>query len=138
MKVDGNTAAIILDGDAVVSVNSHRNLVAVPLQSFVHAVVDQLINQVVQPPTPVLPMYMEGTFRTAFNPSRIFMFPAPYSFILDSYGHNDIFILFVSLAFKKHRSVSRRRLHYDILSIHMVCHVHEEPDIKFMVSLSPA
>ena len=58
------------------------------------------------PSTPVLPMYIDGTFRTASSPSSIFMLSAPYSFILDPYWHNNIFVMLFFLALKEDRSVS--------------------------------
>ncbi len=48
VHVDGDTATVVLDGDAVVGVYLHVDLVAVARQSLVNGVVHNLIDKVVQ------------------------------------------------------------------------------------------
>jgi len=49
MHVDGDAAAVVLDGDRVVEVDGHLDLGAVAGHGLVHRVVHELVDQVVQP-----------------------------------------------------------------------------------------
>ena len=53
------------------------DLVAEPGQRFVDRVVDDLVDEMMQPGGPVDPMYMAGRLRTASRPSRTLILSAP-------------------------------------------------------------
>jgi hypothetical protein len=74
---DGDAPPVVDDPDAAVGQDRDVDLVAAPRHGLVDGVVDDLPDQVVQPPQPVEPMYMPGRLRTASRPSRTVMSDAP-------------------------------------------------------------
>ena len=77
MDIGRNAAAVIHDRDGTVQVDGDINFVAVAGQGFVDGVIDDLVDQVMQPLAGVEPMYMAGRFRTAESPSRTLILSAP-------------------------------------------------------------
>ena len=77
VHVDGNAAAVVDDGDGVVDVERDVDLGRVSGERFVDRVVDDLVDEVMQPCGPVEPMYMAGRLRTASSPSSTLILSAP-------------------------------------------------------------
>ena len=68
-----NPAAVVDHRDRIVFVNGDVDLGAMPGQRLIHGVVDHFVDQVMQPSSPVEPMYIAGRRRTASRPSRTLM-----------------------------------------------------------------
>ncbi len=49
VTIHGNAAAVVDDGDRIVDVNGDVDLIAVPCQRFVNRVVDDFVDEVMQP-----------------------------------------------------------------------------------------
>ena len=78
VDVDRNAAAVVDDRAAVVGVENHVDVRAVPGQRLVDGVVDDLEHEVVEAVAAVSPMYIAGRLRTASSPSRTLMSLAVY------------------------------------------------------------
>ena len=77
VHVDGDPAPVVDDRHRVVDVDGDVDRVAEAGQRLVDRVVDHLVDEVVQPGTPVEPMYIAGRWRTASSPSRTLILSAP-------------------------------------------------------------
>ena len=73
MIINRDTASVVRDGDRVIDVDGHIDMGRVASQRFVDRVVHHLVHQMMQPWSPVDPMYIAGRRRTASSPSRILM-----------------------------------------------------------------
>jgi hypothetical protein len=77
VSIDRDAAPVVDDRDRVVDVDRDVDLIAEAGQRLVDGVVDDLVDEMVQPGTPVEPMYMAGRLRTASRPSRTLILSAP-------------------------------------------------------------
>ena len=71
MNIDGNAAAVVDHGDAVIDMNGYFDAVTMTHQRFVDGVIDGFKNQMCRPRSLVSPIYMPGRFLTASRPSKL-------------------------------------------------------------------
>ena len=72
-----DAAAVVDDRDRAVDVDRDVDLIAEAGERFVDRVVDDFVNEMVQPGRPVEPIYIAGRLRTASRPSRTLILSAP-------------------------------------------------------------